>query len=139
MLRLTGLLLALSGVLVAPGLAVAHGLAHHHATSEHHELSSAAVADDHEHEHDSADHTTGATDSASIAVGQSGGHAHLHVDAALASKSSVQPVALLAPALAVPDASTRERMPVRCRATVERRANLAHAPPPRLRSPPANS
>jgi hypothetical protein len=137
MLRLTGLLLALSGVLVAPGLAVAHGLAHHYAMSEHHELSSAQIADDHGHE--SADHTTGATDFASIAVGQSGGHAHLDVDAALASKSSVHPVALLAPALAVPSASTRETMPVRCRVTVERRANLAHAPPPRLRSPPANA
>jgi hypothetical protein len=137
MLRLTGLLLALSGVLVAPGLAIAHGLAHHYATSEHHELSGAPVADD--HDHDSADHTTGATDSASIAVGQSGGHAHLDVDAALASKSSVQPVALLAPAVAVPDASTREGMPVRCRVIVERRANLAHAPPPRLRSPPPNA
>lgn len=137
MLRLSGLLLALSGVLVAPGLAVAHGLAHHHATSEHHELGSAPVADD--HGHDSADHAIGATDSPSAAVGQSGGHAHLNVDAALASKTAVQLVAILAPALAVPDASTRETMPVRCRVTVERRANLAHAPPPRLRSPPANA
>lgn len=137
MLRLTGLLLALSGVFVAPGLAVAHGLAHHHATSEHHELSSAPVVDD--HEHGPADHTPSATDFAIAAVGQSGGHAHPDVDAALASRSSAQPVALLAPALAVPDASTRERMPVRCQVTVERRANLAHAPPPRLRSPPANA
>lgn len=136
MLRRSGLLLALSGVLVAPGLAVAHGLAHHHATSEHQELSGAQAAE--YHGHDSADHITGATDSASAVGEQSGGHAHLYVDAALASKGSVQP-AILAPALAVPEASTRERMPVRSRVTVERRANLAHAPPPPLRSPPANA
>ncbi len=121
--RVFALLIALTGAFAAPISALAHGHAHQHEAAEHESAPSGSTLDD-------------------VATAENrdhgdGDHAHPSVGAALTSKVAMPLGALVAPRVALPPATGVRFTPAAVDATVEPRANLAHAPPPRLRAPPA--
>lgn len=112
------LLVAMSGAFTAPISALAHGHAHRHEAAEHGQVAhDIAIAEHRGH--------------------GSGDHAHPNIGAALTSKTAMALVAVVAQRVTLPAVTVAMLMPPIADATVEHRAQLAQAPPPRLRAPPA--
>ncbi len=113
--RALALLVALLGACAAPMSALAHGHAHEHEADEHGEVAQYVAIAEHR------DHGTGE-------------HAHPLIGTALTSKVAT---ALVTPRVMLPSATAVPRVPPIADAGAEHRTQLAQAPPPRLRAPPA--
>lgn len=112
------LLFALSGAFAVPLAALTHGYAHQHEAADHHAMThDVVIAETRDHGDDE--------------------HPHLTVGTALTSKAATQLLALIPQRVTLPAATVVQAMPPIAEATVEHRAQLAQAPPPRLRAPPA--
>ena len=118
MARVLALLVALSGAFAAPISALTHGHAHQHeAAAYEHAPHEAAIAEHSDH--------------------GSGEHAHALIGAALTSKVATPLVALVVPRMTLPLTTVVLSAPPVAEAAGEHRTQLAQAPPPRLRAPPA--
>jgi hypothetical protein len=134
--RVLGFLLALTTAFATPATALAHGHAHEHEAEEHaaattvyaHDGSS---SDAHSH-HDAAPALRVAT-----ADRDGGDHPHAFVDASLTTKGTTLLVVLMAAYVALPVSRVVATSPPTPHRTLQFRAEAAHAPPPRLRAPPA--
>lgn len=116
--RAVALVVAFSGGFAAPISALAHGHAHQHEAANHHKATpDVAFAEPREH---------GSPD-----------HAHPSIGVALTSKVASPLLALIPQRVPLPAATVVQTMPPIADATAEHRAQLAQAPPPRLRAPPA--
>jgi len=122
--RAFALLAALAGGLAVPLSALAHGHAHQHEAIDHETRGRAGLVADASVVAEEEDHGAG-------------DHPHPGIGAALTSKVATPLVALPAPRVTVPPAAAVGYAPAAVDPTVERFAPLAHAPPPRLRAPPA--
>ena len=118
MTRALALFVALSGAFAAPIAALAHGHAHEHeAAAYEHALHNVFIAEHSDH--------------------GSGEHAHPHIGVALTTKVATPLVALVVPRMTLPTTTLVLSAPPVVEAAVEHRTQLAQAPPPRLRAPPA--
>jgi hypothetical protein len=140
--RIIGIILALSGAFAAPVSALAHGNAHRHeadvhAGAEHTHLDHSVGADaDAQHRTD-ASGVAGDNPSVKSPDRDAGEHPHPSVDAAVTTKTTLWAVAVVAAHVMLPIARVAVVSPPQPQPRLQVRVEAAHAPPPRLRAPPA--
>ena len=141
LLRLLGFALALVAGFATPASALAHGHAHEHEAEEravggyvdsHPETSSHGQA--HDRGYIAPALTTYVVTTADRDAGD---HPHSFVSAALTTKTSAAFVVLVAASVVVPVTRVESVAPPRPERSLQYRVEAAHAPPPRLRAPPA--
>ena len=130
-------MLAVTAGFATPASALAHGHAHEHeaeahAAAEH--VQSHRVARAHDHTDVSSGPATVTVDSADRDPGE---HPHASVDAALTVKPATALLALVAAHVMLPAVRFVVVTPPLPERTLQFRVEAAHAPPPRLRAPPA--
>ena len=139
--RLLGFALALTAGFATPASALAHGHAHEHeaeahAAAEHGDADRVTSAHDQAHDH--IDVTSGlATPTVASTDRDQGEHPHSSVDAALTTKAATALVILVAATVVLPSGREVTIAPPVPETTLQFRVEAAHAPPPRLRAPPA--